>query len=138
MGNAKSITEAYEEWEDDSGDVGQLREFIARNKQHIEEQNFIAQNPAWAEEESKCPALMKACKDGKVKVVDELIQAGADLTAADEVYLHILSVQAFLLTPCFIGCLLRHFLSFDVFCSHFLFSDTFPCLSYSLFPYSIQ
>ena len=82
----KSIAEAYEEWEDDRDDVGQLREFIARNKQHIEEQNFVARYPLVAEEENKCSALMKACKDGKLKIVDELIRAGADVAAADQVY----------------------------------------------------
>ena len=35
----------------------------------------------------ECAALIKACEDGKQKLVDELIQAGADLTAADEVYI---------------------------------------------------
>ena len=83
MGNTKSITEAYEEWKDDRGDVGQLREFIAKNKQHIDEQNFVARTPFETDEESMCPALVKACEDGKLKIVDELIEAGADLTAAD-------------------------------------------------------
>ena len=89
MGNTKSITEAYEEWEDDSGDVAQLREFIARNKQHLEEQNFMGRNPFVEGREYTCSALIKASGDGKLKVVDELIQAGADLTAATQVYLHI-------------------------------------------------
>ena len=91
MGNTKSIAEAYEEWEGDSGDVDQLREFIARNKQHLEEENFMGRNPYPfdAEREYTCRALLKACEDGKVKVVDELIQAGADLTAATQVYRHI-------------------------------------------------
>ena len=40
MGNADSITAAYEGWQEDSGDVDKLREFITKNKQHIEEKNF--------------------------------------------------------------------------------------------------
>ena len=35
--------------------------------------------------EYECAALIKACEDGKQKLVDELIQAGADLNATDEV-----------------------------------------------------
>ena len=40
MGNSESITEAYQQWQDDTGDAGQLREYIARNKQHIETDIF--------------------------------------------------------------------------------------------------
>ena len=40
MGNADSITAAYEGWQEDSGDVDKLREYITKNKQHIEEKNF--------------------------------------------------------------------------------------------------
>ena len=40
MGNADSITAAYEGWQEDSGDVNKLREYITKNKQHIEEKNF--------------------------------------------------------------------------------------------------
>ena len=34
----------------------------------------------------ECPALVTACKDGQHQLVDELIQAGADLNSTDEVY----------------------------------------------------
>ena len=37
------------------------------------------------EGEHRCSALIVACTDGKQKIVDELIQAGADLNAADKV-----------------------------------------------------
>ena len=40
MGNADSITAAYEGWQEDSGDVDKLREYITINKQYIEEKNF--------------------------------------------------------------------------------------------------
>ena len=40
MGNADSITAAYEGWQEDSGDVDKLREYITKNKEHIEEKNF--------------------------------------------------------------------------------------------------
>ena len=40
MGNADSITTAYEGWQEDSGDVDKLREYITKNKQHIETDNF--------------------------------------------------------------------------------------------------
>ena len=40
MGNADSITAAYGGWQEDSGDVDKLREYITKNKQHIEEKNF--------------------------------------------------------------------------------------------------
>ena len=40
MGNAKSISEAYEGWQDASGDVDELREYIAQNAQHIEKYIF--------------------------------------------------------------------------------------------------
>ena len=33
----------------------------------------------------RCPALVKASEDGKQKLVGELIQAGADVKAADQV-----------------------------------------------------
>ena len=36
-----------------------------------------------------CAALIKACKDGKQRLVDELIQAGANLNATDDVCMHI-------------------------------------------------
>ena len=34
----------------------------------------------------ECPTLVTACKDGQHQLVDELIQAGADLNSTDEVY----------------------------------------------------
>ena len=40
MGNSKSISEAYGEWQDDNGDIGQLREYIAAHKGQIEEKLF--------------------------------------------------------------------------------------------------
>ena len=40
MGNADSITAAYEGWQDDSGDIDKLREYISKNKMHIEDKNF--------------------------------------------------------------------------------------------------
>ena len=40
MGNSDSITAAYEGWQEDSGDVDKLREYITKNKQHVEEKSF--------------------------------------------------------------------------------------------------
>ena len=40
MGAAESNCEAYEHWQEDSGDVDQLREYIAKNKGCLEEKNF--------------------------------------------------------------------------------------------------
>ena len=36
--------------------------------------------------ECDCQALLKASEDGKEKIVEELIKAGADVTATDEVF----------------------------------------------------
>lgn len=41
MGISLSVKEAYEEWRDESGDVGQLREFIGTHKGQIEEKLFM-------------------------------------------------------------------------------------------------
>ena len=40
MGNSQSVVEAYEEWRDETGDVGKLREYIATHKQQIEEKLY--------------------------------------------------------------------------------------------------
>ena len=40
MGVSQSISEAYEGWRDDSGNVSELREYIAARKHQIEEMSF--------------------------------------------------------------------------------------------------
>ena len=44
------------------------------------------ENSVYSDSDVECPALVTACKDGQHQLVDELIQAGADLNSTDEVY----------------------------------------------------
>ena len=76
MGSSHSIEAAYLGWRDDTGDVHQLRRYIDDRKDAINTKLLTTYSYSSRE---PCTALVKACKDGKAKIVDELIKAGADV-----------------------------------------------------------